>query len=726
MSVGGAPPTIDPHAPGDEPTDGPPASVEGDRRGVSARPFAVTALLVLLLGLPVLGGWVVLDAVEAGRSLAAARDGLTDARRAIADVDLDRARASIAYAEGHLETASERSGTWRWSLATRAPVFGSAFTTTHDVVVGASAVTDVVSMAVTEGDALLVDGIGIGVVDGRMDLAPLIAAAEVARALPVGPLQDARARLAEPAGGWMPEPLRSAQQQVLETAESTLDAVTRGQALTSALPGFLGAEGPRRYFVGMQTSAELRGTGGLIGFWSVLAFDGGALEFGRSDVFDPDDERGFAPEVEPSTDLINELAGPYEVGVAADPAYRDRYARLLGVSSFSNVNLDPDMPSVARVALDLYRLRTGDELDGMVLLDPLGLQRLLEATGDRLPVPARVDELLATGSDVATADFARLVTSDVYATLGEEHGVDRKEALRLLGDAAIAQLIAGGWDPASMARAMVDSSFERHLQVFSEDAEEQAAFGEAEITGALPRHDHGDLLAVTANNAVGGKQDIHLGHGVGVEVRLDDVRRDDGGRLSAQRRSVVEVTVDNPLPSEGLDLYVIGNCVGPGGVRCFDGPSGWNWTWFSTWLPADSTIVERRTDPEATRPLQGPSRYREFQVMDHVQSTPPQGEASFAVAYEGAAELELRPETVVYEWVWWRQSKAIPDLLDVTVHPPEGWSIVEVEVVGGGTGRGSGVHGEGRPLEAAVVDDVARLQGTVSADTRLRVHLGEG
>jgi hypothetical protein len=114
--------------------------------------------------------------------------------------------------------------------------------------------------------------------------------------------------------------------------------------------------------------------------------------------------------------------------VAADPAYFDRYARMLGVSNFSNVNLDPDLPSVARVALDLYELQTGDVLDGMVLLDPLGLQRLLEATGDRLPVPERVGELLDIEGDLATADFARLVTVDVYATLGEARGDDRREA----------------------------------------------------------------------------------------------------------------------------------------------------------------------------------------------------------------------------------------------------------------------------------------------------------
>jgi hypothetical protein len=242
----------------------------------------------------------------------------------------------------------------------------------------------------------------------------------------------------------------------------------------------------------------------------------------RSRRFEPAEAR------EGTTDLIGRLAGPYEIAVAADPAYLERYARMLGASSFSNVNLDPDLPSVARVALDLFRLQTGEQLDGMVLLDPFGLQQLLAATGDRLPVPARVDELLGTGPDIAVSDFARLVTVDVYATLGEDRGEDRREALRLLGDAAFAQVAAG-----RVGAAGHGTGDGRRLLRAAPAGLQRGRGGAGRVRprwrsparcrGAR----HGDLLAVTANNAVGGKQDVHLGHGVEAEVELDDVRRAD-------------------------------------------------------------------------------------------------------------------------------------------------------------------------------------------------------
>jgi hypothetical protein len=103
-------------------------------------------------------------------------------------------------------------------------MLGSSLATTRDVVDGARAVTGVVSTGLTHGEALLVDGVGVGVVDGRLDLEPLVSASAEAGNLPVAPLQEARDRLAAPAQGWVPARLRAARLEVLETAETTLDA----------------------------------------------------------------------------------------------------------------------------------------------------------------------------------------------------------------------------------------------------------------------------------------------------------------------------------------------------------------------------------------------------------------------------------------------------------------------------------------------------------------------
>jgi hypothetical protein len=685
---------------------------------------AALLLIGLLLAIPIAGGLLLLDLIQVRSSLQTAREGLSIVGRSLGDGDLDTAVSTLEFADGKLAEARDRTDGPLWSLAAVTPVVRHPIDLTREIVEVGSAAVDLGLQAATEGGELLADG-GLDVVvrDGRIDLEPIVGAQALAASLPVDRLVVARDELAAPRTGWVPGVLRDARTDTLALADGVVDTATRARSLTAALPGFLGADGPRRYFVGMQTSAELRGTGGLIGFWGVLGVDDGRVVFGDSEVYESFDEVDGPPE-ESGIERVGSLLGPIEEGADADPAYLERYARVAGHSFFSNINLDPDLPTTADVALDLYELRTGERLDGMILLDPLGLERLLAATGSELPVPPELSASLGLEETMPTDRFASLVTIDIYETLGAGRSAERKEALRTIGDAAIARVLGGGWEGVEMASAIVDASAERHLQVFSRADDEQAAFVDVGAGGALAPSPTADLLAVTANNAVGGKQDVHLGHRFDVAVTLDDVRRGDDGALSVGRAMSVEVGVDNPLPSSGMDEYVIGNCVRDDGeVRCFEGPPGVNVTWFSAWFPTGTEVVGARTD--AGDQVSGVGTFRDLTVVDQFQTTPSAGSSSFVLEAAGRAPVRFGAETLVYELAWWRQSKAIPDLLDVVVSAPSGWRVVDVEVAGGGSGRGMGVHGDGVPLTAEVTGGGAgaRLHGTVTADTRLLVHL---
>ena len=274
-----------------------------------------------------------------------------------------------------------------------------------------------------------------------------------------------------------------------------------------------------------------------------------------------------------------------------------------------------------------------------------------------------------------------------------------------------------------MVRAVADATAERHLQVFSGDEQVQAGFHAVNATGSLESPDDADLVALTANNVVGGKQDVHLGHRTSVEVVLEDVQRGTGGSLSAPRTLEVSVHVDNPLPASGRDPYVIGNCYVPDGKnRCFEGEPGANRTWFSLWM-SPQTLTTGFVSDDGTPATRLAGTFRGLRVVDHFLFTPSQSQAGFTVEAAGRAPLRRELDSVVYELRWWRQAKAIPDLLEAAVTAPPGWAIGEVEVAGGGSGRGVGVHGEGEALVAEVVDGVAHLRGTVTSDTRLLVHL---
>jgi hypothetical protein len=678
----------------------------------------------MLVGVVLLGviatGLLVRDAIAVRGSLLAAQESLASVQAATGDIDLDRASAALDRADGELADARSRSGGPLWALSSRFPVVGDSVQVTREVVRVASAAVDVAERVVIEGGELLGTGLDIQVDDGALDLAPLLEAQRILAGLPVERLASARDRLEATDPRWAPDEVLDGRLETLALADEALGTIERGQALLSALPGFLGADEPRRYFLGIQTPAELRGTGGLIGFYAVLSVGDGRFELGGSGVYETFDD-GDADE--PLTGRIGQLGGITD-GASVDEEFRERYDHTAAAGFFTNVNVDPDLPTTAAVALDLFEARTGETLDGLILVDPIALERILTAIGEEISLPTDVAGEADLPGALSPQEFARFATVDIYDQLGAGRSEERKLMLRVLGDRTFERVFDGEWDGVAMSRAVGEVASHRNLQVFSRNEEEQAAFGEVGVTGALAAGPGADLLAVTANNAVGGKQDVHLGHEVTAEIALDDPRRHHDGEVTIARRTALQVTVDNPLPTEGMDLYVIGNCTPEGAsANCFAGPPGVNRTWFTTWQPGATSLVAAGGTDDRQGVRAG--TMRGFSVYDRYLETPSEGWAAFEVTTDGRAPATLTSRDLVYELVWWEQSKGIPTLLDLAIVPPEGWRIAQVVVDGGGEGRGFGVHGDGQPLAVEADDGRAHLRGTVSADVRLRVHLAD-
>lgn len=680
-------------------------------------------LVVLLVGVPLMLGSVVLDLLTVRSSLAEARDVLRDVRASVGEADVSAGATQLPAAKEQIADASRRSGRFTWTVTATFPVIGPSVDVTRDVVQVAATAVDVADVALRDAQELLGEGVQVEVVDGRIDLGTITRSQEILAGLPLEPLAVARDALARPRAGWLPEVIGEGRSDVLALADETIGTVERARALTEALPPFLGADGPRSYFVGLQTSAELRGTGGLIGFWGVLSVDDGQVRFGETEEYDPfDDSR--PPEGETRTSRINRIGLSPRNPPAMDPAYYARYGFAAGARSFPNINLDPDLPTTGKAALDLFELQTGERLDGVILLDPTGLEWLLEAVDDEVvPLPDELSDTLGFDGGLPIEGFAQYVTSDIYEVLGFDRSDERKDALREIGDAAFDEVFDGRWASQPMAQAIVRAASERHLQIFTTHEATQDTLRTVGVTGELDAPSTVDLFALTANNAVGGKQDVHLGHEMRFDVSLDDVRLNDDGELSADRRVAVTTVVHNPLPTSGMDEYVIGSCYVPGLVsRCFEGQPGENRTWFSLWASPLLEITDFDSDDGSSPNSLGAS-FRDLRVVDHLQVTPSESTSRFAFDATGRAPLRRDVDSVVYELQWWRQAKATPDLLQVQVAPPRGWAVDRVEVVGGGSGMGMGVHGSGEELTADIVDGAARMRGTVTADTRLAVHL---
>jgi hypothetical protein len=695
--------------------------------------------VVLLVGIA--GALLLRDALEVRESLQGAQASLQEVRTAAGSVEIEAAAAALDDADRQLADARSRSGGPLWSFGSYLPVVGDSVDLTRATVNLASAAVAVADTAVHDGEDLVTRGLDIQVDDGSLDLAPLAQAGQLLDSLPVERLADARDRLADMEPSWAPDELIEGRETSLELANDAIATIENGRTLLDALPGFLGAEEPRSYFLGVQTPAELRGTGGMIGYWAVLEFDDGQVSLDDAAVHDPDDaiegvtldggsfeltrsevhEALSDGDEGPTTDRVGALGGDIEDGATVDEEFGSRYEHVAAAGHFSNVNVDPDLPTTASVALDLYERRVGDRLDGMILVDPIAMQFILEAVGADLDVPA---DAVAGGAPetVEAGQFAEYVLVDVYEQFGQGESAQRKNLLRSLGDSAFERVFDGRWDGGAIARAIGDASGARHLQVFSRDEQEQASFVELGVAGHLQAPDGADLLAVTANNAVGGKQDVHVGHNVTADVRLDDPRRTDDGEVTVSRAAEVRVEVDNPLPTEGMNTYILGSCVPRDGASgCFDGPPGQNRTWFSVWAPGGSNLQGYSGDDGGGGLIAG--QLRGLNVYDRYVTTPSQQRSGFEVVYDGRAPAAETSGELRYELAWWGQAKAVPTRLDVTFTPPEGWRVAEVEVAGPGTDAPV-LFGETEELSVEAGDDgSSRVTGTLSGDATLQVTM---
>jgi len=127
------------------------------------------------------------------------------------------------------------------------------------------------------------------------------------------------------------------------------------------LPDLIGLQKKQTYLVLLQNNSELRPTGGFIGSFGLLTFEGGQLiDFEVKDVYSADGQ--LKGHVEPPADLKKYLgeAGWY---------LRDS-------------NWDPDFPSSAQRAAWFLEKETGRTVDGVVGLNLTLAQQILKAVGE--------------------------------------------------------------------------------------------------------------------------------------------------------------------------------------------------------------------------------------------------------------------------------------------------------------------------------------------------------
>ncbi len=587
-----------------------------------------------------------IDAAQSGFD--AARDG--EAAAAVEQFDA----ASDAFADAN------DSLTAPWALAARAvPLLGQHARAVEEVTSAGADLADTASAAAK--DAPIEE---LRFTDGALDLGQ-VAEFEA-------PLADAEAALAAADNtvrtvdsAWLLPPLADRVDEFAAEIDEARPQAEIAQEGVALAPGLFGGDGLRRYFLAFVTPAEQRALGGFMGNFGVLTANDGDLHLARSD-------------------RIAGLERPLRARgatVTAPPDYVARYGPFdVGVTP-GDVTLSPDFPSVATVIGQLYTDSGGQELDGVILVDPIALQALLTFTGpitvEGYPTPLTAD------------NAADILLREQYITF-DDRNVRKdflEEASRRTFEALTSGDLPGPRRVTDVLGPMVDQG---RLLVHSFHPDEQAFFDLLGLDGRFPHDDGGDVLAITTQNSVHNKGDSFLTRQVGYEATVDP----DTGTVEA----TATVTLVNEAPAGGLPDVFIGvhDAVGPEP----DLPPGTNVMYLSLYTPhrlSGASVDGAPLDVQAEQEF-GLNVYAQFVTV------PPGATVTLTFELEGGIDL-----TDGYRLAVAGQATINPDEVTVDVGLEDGWRFDAVAGAGftehGDHVTGSWTDSEDHLLLAGITDD---------------------
>ena len=485
----------------------------------------------VLAGILVLGAlvalWVGVRGALAYQHLQRIQDGAAASSAALAD-DPSAAAPTLARLAADASEAHALTADPIWHLAERTPWVGPQLAAFGTVAASSDELLrEGLLPLATAAQDVSIDA--LRPVGGRIDTGVLAGL--------VGPAQDAATRASAAAGavraidrtplvGTVGTAVDRAD-DLFTTVSTAVDTLARSAQL---LPGMLGENGPRTYLVLIQNNAEWRSLGGIAGAAVVVRTDAGGLSLVGA-LSSRDLPRGFETPV---------VALPPEVTTI----YDTKPARY-----FQNLTQIPDFSVDGPIAREMYRLKTGEDVDGVLTVDPVVLSYLLKTTG---PVA------LPSG-DTLTADNAvPLLLNEVYLRYANPADQD---AFFAGAAGAVFQALADGRGSASgLIDALTRAGEEHRLLAWSAHPDEQALIDGTVVAGQLPVTDaHTARFGVFLNDGTGSKMSYYI---------TPDVSLAWGSCLpagqDAVRQLTLQLTLTSRAPSDAataLPEYITGGGV---------------------------------------------------------------------------------------------------------------------------------------------------------------------
>lgn len=498
----------------------PPDSKVRRRRPRRRRSGGRKRLVVLLLVIFMLS-WIAAASANLLSARSKAQSGITRLESAqgslsAADVLRGEGLAEIRASNRDFVSAAHSSGSFFLAPFEVLPIIGRQLHSVHALAAAAASITQI-GAGVTESAQRAV---AIPAAGGPERVALVESLGEIAE----GASTDLN-RVDLGPGNALISPLAKARSRFVTQVDRIRQATSDLQVASGGLATIM--KGPTHYLVFAASNAEMRSGSGAWLTAGVLTFDGGRFSL---------NEMRSSVAYNPSTQ---------QSPVPADFAKQWGWAEI--GTDFRNLSLTPNFPDSAAVAVSMWRQSTGQEVDGVIVLDPIALRSLLDASG-----PVDVD-----GRQISAENVAQYLLIDQYRGLDydlknpertEEMNAARRAGLSRVANAIVERLDAEGWSAPDLVESLRVAAAGRHVLAWAGNAEQERAWIASGIDGRVPS----DALALSVINVGANKLDVYID--TKAKVRSVSVVAEGTSR---KKQVKVAISIINNTPT-GLGRYAAG------------------------------------------------------------------------------------------------------------------------------------------------------------------------
>jgi Protein of unknown function (DUF4012) len=283
------------------------------------------------------------------------------------------------------------------------------------------------------------------------------------------------------------------------------------------------AKGPSKYLMLASNNAEMRSGSGMLLSAGVLDVADGTFSLG------------------PMTSVADLGLPPGAVPVTGD--YAKRWGWLGPTEEWRYLAMSPRFDETGRLAAAMWKAKTGQQVDGVLALDPIALRALVKVSGPVVVNGTRID----AGNVVSEILLQQYL--DYPADIPDPQSAlpfndQRRERNGEIARAIVDQLDKAGWNIADLVDDLRSAARGRHVLFWSGDPAQQRGWNAAGVSGVLPR----DGFMVSVENRSGNKLDQFIHTAVVLK------------RRSVARGTEVTATIllSNDAPATGLNTYVEG------------------------------------------------------------------------------------------------------------------------------------------------------------------------